>query len=92
MYPTEYQRWWWPLIALTLALAPRAVAQGDSTPPPAIFRTMGQPPRWKPYVGAFVGVNNITTTDRATNVGGFGLVGLYRDLISPLPPRRPPAD
>lgn len=84
MYPTACPRWWWPLIALTLALTPRAAAQGDSTPPPVTLRTMGQPPRWKPYVGAFVGVNNITTTDRATNVGGLGLVGVYRDLISPL--------
>ena len=45
---------------------------------------MGQPPHWKPYFGAFVGVNNLTTTDMATNVGGLGLVGIYRDLINPL--------
>ena len=61
----------------------RAQAIPDTTTP-VIFKTMGQPPHWKPYFGAFVGVNNLTTTDMATNVGGLGLVGIYRDLINPL--------
>ena len=51
---------------------------------PQLFHTMGQPPRWKPYLGAFAGINNITTTDTPTSVGGLGLIGLYRDLINPL--------
>lgn len=83
MLSTEHPRRWLPLLALLVAVAPGALAQGAPAPP-GIFTTMGQPPRWKPYLGAFAGVNNITTTDMATNVGGFGLAGVYRDLINPL--------
>lgn len=83
--PSKYPCWSRPFVALLLTVAPGAMAQGGPvSPPPPIFRTMGLPPRWKPYLGAFAGVNNITTTDMATNVGGLGLAGLYRDLINPL--------
>ena len=83
MPPTEHPRRWLPLLALLLAVAPGAMAQG-APEPPQVFKAMGQPPRWKPYLGAFAGVNNMTTTDMATNVGGLGLVGVYHDLINPL--------
>ena len=82
---SEHLSRWLVPFALLLGAAPAAVAQGAAdAPAPEIFKSMGQPPRWKPYLGAFAGVNNMTTTDMATNVGGLGLVGLYRDLINPL--------
>ena len=76
----------WPLaVVLSLALAGGASAQAiPDTTAPVIFKTMGQPQHWKPYVGAFLGINNMTTTDMPTNVGGFGLVGVYRDILNPL--------
>ncbi len=67
---------------LLLAVTSAALAQ-DSAGREA-YTVMGQPPRWKPYAGAFAGINNITTTDMATNWGGFGLAGLYHDLMNPL--------
>ncbi len=71
-------------LLLWLTFAPAAAAQAPGDTVPAVFKSMGQPQRWKPYVGAFVGVNNMSTTNIATNVGGFGMAGVYRDLINPL--------
>ena len=82
---SEHLSRWLVPFALLLGAAPAAVAQdaaGASLP--ELFTSMGQPPRWKPYLGAFAGVNNMTTTDMTANVGGLGLFGLYRDLINPL--------
>ncbi len=83
MPTTEHPRGWLPLLAMLLGIAPGVMAQG-APESPQIFKVMGQPPHWKPYLGAFAGINNMTTTDMPTNVGGLGLVGLYRDLINPL--------
>lgn len=70
-------------LLLILALPAGPLAAQDSLPP-LVFKSMGQPPHLKPYLGGFLGVNNMTTTDMPTNVGGFGMAGLYKDLINPL--------
>jgi len=86
MRSIEHPRRQFTLLLLLCAAPPGvALAQGSlGQESPEIFHTMGQPPRWKPYLGAFVGINNITTTNTTTSVGGLGLIGVYRDLISPL--------
>ena len=82
---TDHARPWPILLVLLLVLAHGAGAQAiPDTTTPVVFKTMGQPQHWKPYFGAFLGINNLTTTDMATNVGGLGLVGIYHDLINPL--------
>lgn len=66
------------LAALLLGGATSGAAQLDTLPP---VRSMGQPARWKPYVGAFVGMNRLS--DDAT-LGGLGLLGVYHDLVAPV--------
>jgi hypothetical protein len=65
------------LAALSSTAAAQSAAPADDAP----IVSMGQPPRWKPYLGAFAGVNGLSGSGQ---FGGLGLLGVQADLISPL--------
>jgi hypothetical protein len=44
-------------------------------------QSMGQPPRWKPFIGVGFGIDQPTGEPQ---VGVTGSVGVYRDLLNPL--------
>jgi hypothetical protein len=65
-------------LALLLAGAHHAAAQQDSLQP---VHSLGQPPRWKPYVGAFAAGNQLSGD---ASFGGLGVVGVFHDLLPPV--------
>ncbi len=64
---------------ILLALPPSPLGAQDSLPQPV--KSMGQPPRLKPYLGAFFGANALSGD---VQPAGFGLAGVYKDLVPPL--------
>ncbi len=50
--------------------------------PPTIYKVMGQPPRWKPYLGASAAFNDLG--GGPVSFGGYGMAGIYKDLMNPL--------
>jgi hypothetical protein len=51
-----------------------------TTPPPLTFKSLGQPPLFKPYVAGSLTWNR----EGEESLGGVGVVGLYKDLVMPL--------
>ena len=72
----------WIAIVMCLSGASPLLAQGDAPKPPTIYKVMGQPPRWKPYLGASAAFSDLG--GGAASFGGYGMVGMYKDLINPL--------
>jgi len=81
------------LVSISLALggvsaqaddADSEAATPASTPAPlspevlAAIKSMGQPPRWKPYAGAYYGLDRSTDQNLS---GGGAMFGLYKDLL-----------
>ena len=51
-----------------------------TTPPPLTFKSLGQPPLFKPYVAGSLTWNR----EGEERLGGVGVVGLYKDLVLPI--------
>ncbi len=70
-----------PAVVLVAALAPAARAADSPGVPaaPAAVRSMGQPPRWKPYVAG-----SFTWNREAHRTGGVGVLGIHKDLMNPM--------
>jgi hypothetical protein len=51
-----------------------------TTPPPLTFKSLGQPPLFKPYVAGSLTWNR----EGEERLGGVGVVGLYKDLVMPI--------
>lgn len=76
------------LLLCLLARPPAAAAQAPAEPfvPPIAgtwepVRSLGQPPRWKPFVGVGFGMEGIGDE---TQVGPSGSIGIYRDFLNPV--------
>jgi hypothetical protein len=67
-------------LPLLLAAAPAAAQAPLDAPAPATFRSLGQPPRFKPYVAGSLTWNR----EDAERLGGVGVVGVYKDLVLPI--------
>ena len=76
----------WKLIAiLTVFLAAAwhpaaAEVEPSSSDPLAPTKSMGQPPRWKPYGGLYFAFND---TRREMEPGGAALIGIFKNLKAP---------
>ncbi|HYN02574.1 MAG TPA: hypothetical protein VE359_09020 [Vicinamibacteria bacterium] len=51
-----------------------------TTPPPLTFKSLGQPPIFKPYLAGSLTWNR----EGEERLGGVGVVGLYKDLVLPI--------
>jgi len=51
-----------------------------TTPPPLTYKSLGQPPLFKPYVAGSLTWNR----EDGERLGGAGVVGLYKDLVLPI--------
>jgi hypothetical protein len=74
-----------PLAALAVLLfaayaAAAAGAEAASADPLAPAKSMGQPPRWKPYSGLYFGFND---TRHEMEPGGAALIGIFKNLKAP---------
>jgi hypothetical protein len=73
------------LIAAAAVSAQEPVADPRFVPPVAgtwdPIRSIGQPPRWKPYLGAGLGLDDPLQPGQA---GPTGTAGVYRDLVNPV--------
>jgi hypothetical protein len=71
--------------ALCVPAAAQVLEPEPFTPPIAggwdPVHSIGQPPRWKPFIGFGFGVDE---SARAPQVGATGSLGVYRDLLHPL--------
>lgn len=65
-----------PAVLLALALG---TVPGVSAQEPVV--SMGQPPRWFPYAGATLGLNELS---EETSVGGTAFLGVQRPLMNPI--------
>ena len=63
-----------------LATAPAAAQAPLDAPAPSTFRSLGQPPLFKPYVAGSLTWNR----EDAERLGGVGVVGVYKDLVLPI--------
>ena len=73
----------YPLTLIALAVCSRLHAQlpSDSAARPAqAVYSIGQPPRWQPYVGAY----GLWTSGSPGSGGGGGLAGIYRPILNPI--------
>jgi hypothetical protein len=71
------------LAVLGLLASPAAVlaqAPPSATPPPLTFKSLGQPPLFKPYVAGSL----TWTREGEDRLGGVGVAGLYKDLFMPI--------
>lgn len=74
-------------VLLALPLGSAAAQDPDRTFRPPIggtwepVQSLGQPPRWKPYVGLGFGIDRSQEEHQS---GPTGTVGMYRDLTSPV--------
>src|SRR6185436_14062747 len=69
------------LLAVLLAAGARLAGAEPpevSADPLAPVRSMGQPPRWKPFAGGFYGLDRSGDTDHD---GGGATLGVYKDLL-----------
>ncbi len=69
-------------LAAVIALLPAvATAQTGEAPvlPPEAAKSMGQPPRFKPYVSG-----EFTWNGKTDQAGGVGIAGIYKDLVLPV--------
>jgi hypothetical protein len=53
-------------------------ADADSADPLDPVESLGAPPQWKPFIGAYYGLDR---SGDSTRSGGAGYVGLYKDLL-----------